>query len=447
MKRKAMAAALSVLMLTSAVSCGSKAEKSGNIKDVASAAKKYIDDDYSGIIASDAKYSLTDSESMTIRRKIRNKANYDSDWIIIADDGDCELFYADGWNKKAKGYKGSDNDDGLTLKELYDANVGSFKDAPDLPSLGSYVKESKRESYNTDASTICKAVKSAFTDLEDNYDTYNIGYIVFENGSIAELNYKDPTKLEKLTEDLEKSVNSYFDMSSVGYAVVFCSYSSVSEVYISDSANGTVNGEYPEPYDDSAYDEKISDVFEDNKSWYEVEVKSEKDINDETARNLYYTMSGCADDAVYYNYRDLKDDEEVEVKAITIEAGKIKDIIYTGGADKNELIDCIQSYYDEEAEYYADYYPEVNEVNGFALLKYNYVNELYIYDADGKVIGSYPSLNSEKDLAGLTVESIIADKAESYGIETAEKADDKKTDKDDAAEKESETTEAATKAN
>lgn len=449
MKRKVMAAALSALMLTSAVSCGSSSEKSTDIKDVASAAKKYIEDDYSGIIASDAKYSLTDTESMTIRKKIKDKANYASDWIIIVDGGEYELFYAEGWDKKAKGYKDAENEDGLTLKELYTENVGEFKEAPDLPSVGSYLEKSKRESANSDASSLYKAVSSAMSDLDyDDVDVYNIGYIVFENGKITEFNYTDPTKADSVSAKVEESVKNYYDdVDSIGCAIVFCSSGSVSEVYISDSMNDTVSGVYPSTYDDSIYEDTMSYVFDDNKDWYEVEVRSEKDINDDTARNLYYTLSSAAGDAVYYHYDDLEAEKAVDVKAVYVEAGKITDVIYSGEADKKELMGYIQEYYDEEADYYLDYYPEINEVNGFALFDYNYIEELYVYNADGNIVGSYPELDSEDDLEGLTLDKLIKDKAEEYELEVPKAAeDDKKAEdekKNDDKAEEAATTEAA----
>ncbi len=425
MNKKILAASLSALILTtSAASCGGSAAKSGEIGDVASAAKKYIEDDYSGIISSDTKYSLTDSETMTLRRKIRDKSNCtDIDWMIIVDDGEYEIYYAEGWDKKAKGYKGAENDDGLTMKELYKENVSEFKDTSKKElGIGKYLDEQKRDSADSDALTLQHAMSSVFGDLEDEgVNTYGIGYIIIESGKITELNSEDPTSRDELIKKIESAVTTYDpDFGSIDYAIAFCGYGDVSYVFIGDSADSDVLGSYPN-YDESVYGRTMSNIFDLYREDFAVDEKTEQDIYDDLARNMYYSVSYAADDAVYYKHYD----EDIDVKSLTITKGVITDAVYTGETDKATLLADIQEEFDENFSYYMEDAPELAELTAYALLKYNYVDELYLYDENRKIIGTYPEKDSHY---GGTIDTVIKDKTEEYALNEQSESSKQKVD-------------------
>lgn len=250
MNKRIIALSLACMTATSVVSCSSSSKKSGSISDVASAINETLSKDYRGIIASDAKYSLTDSRTIGYRREIRNSVDFGDEWLLIADKGKMQLFYADNWDDTAKCYKKAENEDDLTLAEIYEKYISDFKsndkdDNDDDGGMIGYVENSKRTSANSKARTIVRAVDSAFTDADaKGYDVGNIGYIVFESGKITDINCGsgDP---EKISGVIEKNASFYCDMENIPYAVVFCSRGIVVEAYWSEKSSTNISGCYP----------------------------------------------------------------------------------------------------------------------------------------------------------------------------------------------------------
>lgn len=282
MNKRIIALSMACMTATSIVSCSSSSKKSGSISDIASAISETVSKDYRGIIASDAKYSLTDSRTIGYRREIRNSTDFGDKWLLIADGGKMQLFYAKNWDDTAKGYKKAENEDDLTLAEIYEKNISKFKsnddddDDDDDGGMIGYVENSKRTSANSKARTVARAVDAAFTDADaKGYDVGNIGYIVFEKGKIADINYggKDPDKIIGI---IEENVSEYFDMKDTPYAVVFCRRGSAAEVYWSEKSSANISGCYP--VDEEYYGLTFDEIIDEKGDEYFVETKPSKPI-------------------------------------------------------------------------------------------------------------------------------------------------------------------------
>lgn len=275
MNRRLIALSMACMTMTSMVACGEESKKSGKISDVAESAASVLPSGYKGIIASDAEYSLTDSKSIGYRKDIRNKANFDKEWLLISSGSKMKLYYADDWDKTAKGYKAAENDDKLTLKEIYKKNIGDFvEESPteaEKDKTG-YIEKSKRSSANSNANSYSKAVTAALTDAdaELNVDVTGIGYIIFEKGKVAEINYNGKNG-EELIELLNKEVKSYFSKATeIPYAAVACQRGSVRKLFIADDLSDKVKGCYP--VDDDIYDTSFNKALVEIKDEYRIEV-------------------------------------------------------------------------------------------------------------------------------------------------------------------------------
>lgn len=276
MNKRIIALSLACMTATSVVSCSSSSKKSGSISDIASAISETVSKDYRGIIASDAKYSLTDSRTIGYRREIRNSTDFGDEWLLIADKGKMQLFYAKNWDDTAKGYKKAENEDDLTLAEIYEKNIPNFKsndkdDDDDDGGLIGYTEKSKRTSANSKARTIVMAVDSAFVDADTKgYDVGNIGYIVFENGKITDINCggKDSDKISGI---IEENASFYCDMENIPYAVVFCRRGSVVEAYWSEKSSANISGCYP--VDEEYYGLTFEQILDEKCDEYFVEQK------------------------------------------------------------------------------------------------------------------------------------------------------------------------------
>ena len=275
MNRRIIALSMACMTMTSIVACGEESEKSGKISDVAKAAASVLPSGYKGIIASDAEYSLTDSKSIGYRKDIRNKADFDKEWLLISSGSKMKLYYADDWDKTAKGYKAAENDDDLTLEEIYRKNIGDFtEESPaetDKDKIG-YVEKSKRSSANSNANSYFKAVSSALTDADAglNVDVTEIGYIIFEKGKVSEINYNGKNE-DELVGLLDKNVNLYFGKAAeIPYAIVACQKGSVRKLFVADDLSDKVSGCYP--IDDDIYDTSFNKVLAEIKDEYRIEV-------------------------------------------------------------------------------------------------------------------------------------------------------------------------------
>lgn len=282
MNKRFIALSAACVTAASVVSCSDSSNKSGRISDVASVINETVSSDYRGIIASDAKYSLNDSETIGYRSQIRKNTDFDDKWILIANKDKVQLFYAKDWDDTAKGYKKAENDDDLTLAEIYKKYISDFKsndkdddDNDDDDGMIGYVKTSKRSSANSKARMIRTAVESALTDADTiGYDVDNIGYIVFEKGKIININYSGNDS-KKLCEIIEKTVLLTFDkIEEIPYAAVFCSRGRVGEVYWSEKETAKISGSYPA--DDDCYDMTLEEVFDQKCDQYYVEPKPEE---------------------------------------------------------------------------------------------------------------------------------------------------------------------------
>lgn len=275
MNRRIIALSMACMTMTSVVACGDESKKSGKISDVAEAAASVISRDYRGIIASDADYSLTDSETIGYRKEIRNEANFDDEWLLISSGSKMKLYYADDWDKTAKGYKGAENEDKLTLAEIYEENIGKFRKEPvteaDEDKIG-YVEQAKRQSANANAGTFSKAVSAALTDADAglNVDVTEIGYIIFEKGKVSEINYNGKNE-DELVGLLDKNVNLYFGKAAeIPYAIAACQKGSVRKLFVADDLSDKVSGCYP--LDDDIYDTSFNKVLAEIKDEYKIEV-------------------------------------------------------------------------------------------------------------------------------------------------------------------------------
>lgn len=275
MNRRMIALSMACMTMTSIVACGDESKKGGKIADVAEAAASIISRDYKGIIASDADYSLTDSETIGYRKDIRREANFDDEWLLIVSGSKMKLFYADDWDKTAKGYKGAENEDKLTLAEIYEKNIGKFRKEPateaDEDKIG-YVEQAKRQTANANAGAFSKAISSALTDADAglNVDVAEIGYIIFLNGKVAEINYNGKNE-DELVDLLDRNVNLYFGKAAeIPYAIAACQKGSVKKLFIADDLSDKVAGCYP--IDDEIYDTAFNKVLAEITDEYEVEV-------------------------------------------------------------------------------------------------------------------------------------------------------------------------------
>lgn len=154
----ALTAACSVLI--SSVSCGNKDESERKAEDVAKAAKSIVADDYSGFIASATKYCTQDDETFDYRKAINEKADVDYEWLIIADNGELRVYYADTWNEKAVGQDGAKNKEKLTLAEMFEENGGVIHETKE-PSTGS--EESLSGAVSTTTTTATTTTTSTTT--------------------------------------------------------------------------------------------------------------------------------------------------------------------------------------------------------------------------------------------------------------------------------------------
>lgn len=275
MNRRLIALSMACMTMTSAVACGDESKKSGRISDVAEAAASVLPRGYKGIIASDAEYSMTDSDTIGYRKEIRNEADFDDEWLLISSGGKMKLYYADDWDKTAKGYKAAENEDNLTLKEIYEENIGKFRKEPvteaDEDKIG-YVEQAKRQSANANAGTFSKAVSAALTDAdaELNVDVTEIGYIIFEKGKVSEINYNGKNE-DELVGLLDKNVNLYYGKAAeISYAMAACQKGSVRKLFVADGLSDKVSGCYP--IDDDIYDTSFNKVLAEIKDEYKIEV-------------------------------------------------------------------------------------------------------------------------------------------------------------------------------
>ncbi len=364
MNRRFNALTLSCLLATTAVACGQKSAN-GSIKDVYSTVKDIVDDDYSGIIASDARYSLNDSETIGYRSQIRKNAGVGEQWLIIAEDGDIELFYADGWDKNAKGYKKADPD-GRTLAEIYDDHIGDYKDDDDDDDIGGggmmgYVRKSKRSSANADARSVMISAETALTDADARGFGGDIGYIVIENGKITDFNssLKDDSELREFIED---SISNYYsEISGIGCALVLFRGYGVTEVYIADSIDGEATGCYPASMDDLG---DIEDIINEKTPGHTVEKDTSSGNHGGSSAPAEFTVYDGAlyeengieaalsifDSSTEINYIDAPYDERAEYLAQMINSGEQVDLalmlpfgVSAAGLDHDifyDLFDC-----------------------------------------------------------------------------------------------------------
>lgn len=282
MNKRFIALSAACMTAASIVSCSDSSSKSGRISDVASAINETISSDYKGIIASDAKYSLNDSKTIGYRSQILKKIDFDDEWILIANKNKVQLFYAKDWDDTAKGYKKAENDDDLTLAEIYKKYISNFKandkdddDNDDDGGMIGDVKMSKRSSANSKARMIGMVVESALTDADTKgYRVDDIGYIVFESGKITDINYYGKDS-KKVCESIEKTVSlTLVTIKEIPYAVVFCDNGVVKEVYWSEKETAKISGSYPA--DEDCYDMTFEEVFDKKCDQYYVEPKPEE---------------------------------------------------------------------------------------------------------------------------------------------------------------------------
>lgn len=273
MNKRFYALSLSCLMMTSVVACGDT-EKAG-ISDISSAAKKTIGSGYSGIIASDAKYSMTDSETIGYRRDISRKADVDFEWLIIADEGELEIFYADSWDDEADCYKDAENPDELTLAELYNKSLSKYQpddedEDDDSDGYMGYIEKSKRSSANSSANSLSKALNSALVDLDmSGYDVGSIGFVYFIDGKVSYVNQEDEENYE-IYELIEEEVSYYFEsIKDMPYVIAFCERGAVREVYWAEDYRSNISGCYP--IDESYYDYTFEEVINEKEPYYYVE--------------------------------------------------------------------------------------------------------------------------------------------------------------------------------
>lgn len=280
MNKRFIALSAACMTAASIVSCSDSNKKSGKISDVASAINDTISREYNGIIASDARYSLNDSETIGYRSQIRKSSSFDDEWILIANKGKMQLFYAKDWDDTAKGYKKAENDGDLTLAEIYKKYISNFKsddedddnddDNDDDGGMIGYIEKSKRSSANANAKTMRIAIESALADADAvGYDVQNIGYIVFESGGITDINYGG-SSVDEISELIEEYANNYFgDLKELPYVVAFCSHGSVNEVYWGQKSSAEISGCYP--VDEECYGLTFDDILEEKCGEYFVE--------------------------------------------------------------------------------------------------------------------------------------------------------------------------------
>ncbi|MCM1528823.1 MAG: hypothetical protein NC093_02375 [Alistipes sp.] len=119
--KKLISFSLAVSMLLSATACGR--EENDNIDDLIDAAEDIIDPGFNGIVSSGRKYCYGD-DANGYRKEIQDEEDFDSEWLMIVENGDITFFYADDFDEKAESdgripreYKG------MTLEEIYDYYV------------------------------------------------------------------------------------------------------------------------------------------------------------------------------------------------------------------------------------------------------------------------------------------------------------------------------------
>lgn len=119
--KKLISFSLAVSMLLSATACGR--EENDSIDDLIDAAEDIIDPGFNGIVSSGRKYCYGD-DANGYRKEIQDEEDFDSEWLMIVENGDITFFYADDFDEKAesdgripKEYRG------MTLEEIYDAYV------------------------------------------------------------------------------------------------------------------------------------------------------------------------------------------------------------------------------------------------------------------------------------------------------------------------------------
>lgn len=324
MNRRIIALSMACMTMTSVVACGDESKKSGKISDVAEAAANVLPRGYKGIIASDAEYSMTDSDTIGYRREIRNEADFDDEWLLISSGSKMKLYYADDWDKTAKGYKAAENEDKLTLKEIYEENIGKFRKEPvteaDEDKIG-YVEQAKRQSANANAGTFSKAVSAALTDADAglNVDVTEIGYIIFEKGKVSEINYNGKNE-DELVGLLDKNVNLYFGKAAeIPYAIAACQKGSVRKLFVADDLSDKVSGCYP--IDDDIYDTSFNKVLAEIKDEYRIEVTEPPTVDGgeitlKTGGDVFTLLTYGGNTVEFENWLEYSDYTEDECKLV-----------------------------------------------------------------------------------------------------------------------------------
>lgn len=356
MNKKFCALSLSCLMMTSVVACGDT--EKADISDISSAAKKIIGSDYSGIVASDANYSMTDSEAIGYRRDISRKADVDFEWLIIADEGELEIFYADNWDDKADCHKDAENPDELTLDELYEKNISKYQpeeEDEDTDGYMGYIEKSKRSSANSSARSLARALDSAFIELDEmGYDVSEIGYVSFADGKVTGVD-KVYQGNDEVIQMIESDVSDYFnDVVNLPCAVAFCTNGYVSEVYWAEDYTSNISGCYP--VDEDYYDYTFEEVVYEKEPYYHVEPekKPSNSIGDTDVREFNLLVYGNIYEEPFYNtfYEWIyENDLDIELNIINTNssssdcAERLRDMIISGETVDAAIIDPDNSKY------------------------------------------------------------------------------------------------------
>ena len=249
MNRKISGAVMAALMLVPAASCGMKKQA----EKLADAAEEIISDEYRGILSSSAKYSYTDTKSQKLRDELCDEVDFDGEWLIIADKGDFDIYYAEDCTSSAVKLGGKKQDE--SIKEIYKEEYKNYDGNNDGSGILSYVARSKVARNDAAANTVFKIMNTIFVELEEeNYNISGIERIIIENDKITEIVGDFDGGTELLNKKFDAFFEYYQDSIQIPYACVLCSNGVADEVYLFDSPDGYAVGEYPA----SNSDEKIS---------------------------------------------------------------------------------------------------------------------------------------------------------------------------------------------
>ncbi len=207
--KKLISLSLAMSMLLSATACGHGEDDrvDDNIDDLMDAAEDVIDRNFSGIVSSKRRYCVGEDAS-NYRKEIMDEEDLDDEWLMIVEEGDISLFYADDFDERADcDGRMPDKYEGMTLEEIYDTYVEEQETEPTTVETTT-APVTTTETPTTTTTAVTTAAPVEISGVED------IGELNLMYGGST------PLTIISANDDLEPIINNWTELAGIDPSMV-----------------------------------------------------------------------------------------------------------------------------------------------------------------------------------------------------------------------------------